>query len=172
MKQGNFFFISDYFFIKYDSEGHLMKNKEGLHNRPCFYTFPDKNEPAILWCIPISSQVQKYEKIFQQKVLKQIQCGYKKPKCNTIRFGEVLGQKRAFLIQNIFPVTAKYITSIYMDKNTNHPVTVDSATERDICHNARQVLKLVFRGYTNLVFSNISKIYSELSEELHKNEML
>ena len=40
------------------------------------------------------------------------------PKCDTIRFGEVLGKKRAFLIQNIFPVSKRYIESAYVDKNT------------------------------------------------------
>ena len=47
MKQGNFLFIKDEFFNKHDPDGQLMKNKEGKHNRPCFYAFPDKTYPDI-----------------------------------------------------------------------------------------------------------------------------
>lgn len=97
MKQGTFFFITDDFFKKHDTDGHLMKNKDGIHNRPCFYAFPDKKEPNIFWCVPISSQIEKFERIVHNKISKQMEKGYKTPKCNTIRFGEVLGQKRAFL---------------------------------------------------------------------------
>ena len=92
--------------------------------------------------------------------------GYKAPKCNTIRFGEVLGQKRAFLIQNMFPVTKAYISSTYIDRNSNNPVTIAPKTERDITTNAKDVLKLVFHGHSNLVFPNIQAIYSSLILEL------
>ncbi len=167
MKQGTFFFITDEFFTRHNPDGNLMKNKEGVHDRPCFYAFPDNKEPKIYWCVPISSRTEKYERIAETKIAKQIEKGYKAPKCNTIRFGEVLGQKRAFLIQNMFPVTAKYISGIYIDKNTQTPVTIPPATEKDIVKNARDILKLVLRGYSNLVFSDIQKTYMDLAIELH-----
>ncbi len=167
MKQGTFFFITDDFFKKHDPANRLMKNKEGTHHRPCFYAFPDKKEPDIFWCIPISSQVKKFENIAQNKISKQLAKGIKNPKCNTIRFGEVLGQKRAFLIQNLFPVTAAYVSATYIDKNTLNPVTIEPATEKDIATNAKDILKLVFRGYSNLVFSDIQKTYTDLIFELH-----
>ena len=166
MKQCSFFFITDEFFTRHNPDGHLMKNKEGDHNRPCFYAFPDNREPAIYWCIPISSRIEKYERIVANKIAKQIEKGHKTPKCNTIRFGKVLGQKRAFLIQNMFPVTSKYISGIYIDKNTQSPVTIPPATEKDIVKNAKDILKLVLRGYDSLVFSDIRKIYAELATEL------
>ena len=170
MKQGTFFFITDEFFARHDPNGHLMKNKEGLHNRPCFYAYQDKKEPNIYWCIPISSRIAKYERIVENKIEKQIEKGSKTPKCNTIRFGEVLGQKRAFLIQNMFPVTSKYISDIYIDKNTQTPVTIPPATEKDIVKNANDILKLVFRGHSNLVFSDIQKTYTDLAAELQTEQ--
>lgn len=170
MKQGTFFFITDDFFTKHDPDGHLMKNKEGVHNRPCFYAFSDKKEPNIFWCVPVSSQVEKFEKIVQNKISKQTAKGCKTPKCNTIRFGEVLGQRRAFLIQNMFPVTATYISATYIDKNTHNPVTIAPATEKDIVTNANDILKLVFHGYPNYVFSDIQKTYADLIEELRSEE--
>lgn len=100
----------------------------------------------------------------------QIAKGYKAPKCNTIRFGEVLGQKRAFLIQNIFPVTAAYVSVTYIDKNSHNPVTIAPDTENDIATNAKDILKLVFRGYHNLVFSDIQKTYIDLIAELHPEQ--
>lgn len=167
MKQGVFLFIADDFFAKHDPDGCLMRNKEGIHDRPCFYAFPDKKEPSILWCVPISSRVEKYERIFESKIASQIEKGIKSPKCTTIRFGEVMGQKRAFLIQNMFPVAATYVSGIYMDRNSRTPVTIPQSTERDISKNARDVLKLAFFGHSNLVFSDVQRIYSDLVAELH-----
>ncbi|WP_304975887.1 hypothetical protein, partial [uncultured Acetatifactor sp.] len=40
------------------------------------------------------------------------------------------------------------------------------ATEKDIVKNAKDILKLVLRGYDSLVFSDIRKIYAELATEL------
>ncbi|MFW5650091.1 MAG: hypothetical protein ACOCNC_01730 [Acetivibrio ethanolgignens] len=73
-----------------------------------------------------------FKKIVHNKISKQMEKGYKTPKCNTIRFGEVLGQKRAFLIQNMFPVTAAYVFATYIDKNTNNPVTIAPDTEKGL----------------------------------------
>lgn len=165
MKQGFFYFISDEFYKKYDPKNLLMQNKVGTHNRPCFFAFPDPKNANIFWFVPISSQVEKFEKILQNILDKQIERGVKFPKCNTIRFGKVMGQKRAFLIQNMFPVTTDYITSIYIDRNTKKPVTIAPKTKKDILVNAKKVLKLVFRGYDNLVFSDILKMRSDLIAE-------
>ena len=109
-------------------------------------------------------------RLMKNKIAKQREKGYKTPKCNTIRFGEVLGQKRAFLIQNMFPVTPKYISALYVDRNTQTPVTIAPATEKDIVKNAKDILKLVFRGYSKLVFSDIQKTYADLKAELQTEQ--
>lgn len=166
MTRGNFYFISDDFFEKYNTNGTLMKNKEGLHARPCFYAFPDPKFPNIMWCVPISSQVEKYEKIVRHKLQRQIEKGMKSPICNTIVFGNVMGQRRAFLIQNMFPVTKQYIENIYIDRNTQNPVTIPSHEERIIKKYAKDVLKAVFHGHSFLVFTDIQNIYEKLSAEL------
>lgn len=166
MIQGHFYFISDEFYKKHDPHNQLMKNKEGAHDRPCFYVFPDNKNKNIFWCVPISSQVEKFEKIVENKLDKQAARSLKIPKCNTIRFGNVMGEKRVFLIQNMFPVTENYITSTYIDRNTKNPVTVDPKTEKDILVNAKDILKLVFHGHSNLVFSDIIKTHSDLISEV------
>ena len=170
MKSGNFLFITDAFYTKYDPYGRLMKNRGENNKRPCFYAFQDKKEPNIFWCVPISSKVQKYERIVQKKISGQVSPKSHKIQCNTIVFGNVLGQKKAFLIQNMFPVTAAYVSSIYIDKNTRNPVTIDPATEKYIVKNAKKVLSIVFRGHSNIIFTNAQEIYKDLTAQLYHEQ--
>ena len=161
MEHGHFYFISDRFYIDFPDEK-LMRNKEAIngfnHDRHCFFAFPAKENPNLFWCIPISSKVEKYEALYARKVEKH-------HKCNTIRFGNVMGMKRAFLIQNMFPVTAKYIASVYLDKNTKNEVTINPDIEKDIVTNARDVLKLYRRGIP-LIFPDILVIEKQLLIDL------
>jgi hypothetical protein len=121
MEQGQFCFISDDFDAIHDKGQKLMRNKEMVdeveHGRPCFFAFKDSKTPGIYWCVPISSKIAKYTYIYNRKIERQKERGVKNPKCNTICFGEVMGANRAFLIQNMFPITEKYVASVYMDKN-------------------------------------------------------
>ena len=170
METGHFYFISDDFYQKYDTDRKLMQNKESTdsksHRRPCFFSFPDKNERNIYWLVPISSKIEKYRKIHDSKVEKQQKRGAVAPKCHTIRFGKVMGRDTAFLIQNMFPVTGAYIVSPYIDKNTGHEVTIDPNTEKDVISSAIEVLKLTKRGM-GLLFADVSEIYEGLLAELN-----
>lgn len=167
MKDCHFYFISDSFFQDFPDKN-LMQNKEIIngirHDRPCFYAFHDSKYEELLWCVPISSKVEKYQNIFDKKIQKY-------GKCNTIRFGEVMGQKRAFLIQNIFPITTDYIADVYIDKNTKKEVTIDPKISKDIQNNAREVLKLNFRGIP-VIFPNVLKIEATLIQKLDKTQNL
>ena len=94
MDNGGFCFLSDRYYEDFQDK-FLMRNKEVLdgvmHDRPCFFAFHDSITPEILWLVPISSHYEKYKGLFEKKVLRY-------GKCNTIRFGEVLGKQAAFLI--------------------------------------------------------------------------
>ena len=170
MEQGQFCFITDVFFTIHDKEHKLMRNRETIdgkeHGRPCFYAFEDKRNTSILWCVPVSSKIDKYTRIYNHKIAKQKEKGIHKPKCNTIRFGEVMGAKKAFLIQNMFPVTKKYIEGIYINRLTQEAVRIPRNMERDIIFHADEVLKLVRSGNKHLVFSDIIKTYIDLNIEL------
>ena len=100
MEIGHFYYIEDQYFIDFP-DNYLMQNKETvneqMHDRPCFYTFQD-SASGLYWMIPFSSQVSKFRSIYNKKIEK-----YKK--CDTIVFGEVLGHEKAFLIQNMCPIT-------------------------------------------------------------------
>lgn len=76
-----------------------------------------------------------------------------------------MGQERAFLIQNMFPITQKYVTQPYIDRNTHNEVTLSPETENDIIKNAKKILKLSFKN-PHLIFGDIHKIYNGLMQEL------
>ena len=178
MEQGQFCFIKDEFFDKYDNERKLMRNDESVidadgnkRGRPCFYAFKDKKNPMILWCVPISSRVEKYKRIYNQKLDRQRERGTKAPKCNTIRFGEVMGVEKAFLIQNMFPIIEKYIGDIYINRLTQKAVRIPQHIEQDIIFHAGEVLRLVRSGNKNLVFSDILATFGNLNSELKQIEI-
>ena len=67
---GKFYFIKDEFFeIVNDRE--LMKNKENSIKRPCYYCFKSKENEKIIWFIPVSTKIDKYEKIYNNKKEKE-----------------------------------------------------------------------------------------------------
>lgn len=159
LKNNNFYFIKDTFFNDFP-DPHLMQNKEIIcgkkHDRPCFFAISDKEYKDLFWFIPISSKIEKYKAIHKRKVQRY-------GKCNTICFAEVLGQKRAFLIQNIFPITKEYVSGIYIDRNTLNAVTISPLDVKKIVSNAHEVLKLHARG-VNIIFPDIDKIRNKLIE--------
>lgn len=104
MINGHFYYLTDQYFIDFP-DTFLMQNKETIngqaHDRPCFYAFKDETT-GIYWMIPFSSQTSKYQRIYDAKIQK-----YKR--CDTILFGDVLGHKKAFLIQNMCPIIDEYV---------------------------------------------------------------
>ena len=77
-----------------------------------------------------------------------------------------MGVKKAFLIQNIFPIIEKYIGDLYINKLTQEAVRIPQNIESDIISNADDVLRLVRSGNKHLVFSDIIKTYEELLTEM------
>ena len=152
MNRGHFYYIKDQYFIDFP-DPHLMKNKETIdcqpHDRPCFYAFLD-TATKLYWMIPFSSQVDKFQKIYNTKIDKY-------GKCDTILFGDVLGYEKAFLIQNMCPVSILYIKNEYVDGIYKKPVRVDGWFERELQKKARKVLALQRKGI-RLIFPNVLEI--------------
>ena len=63
MKRTGFYIIKDSFF-KDMNEPYLKGNKEG--NRPHYYCFED-SVMGLYWMIPLSSRIDKYKKIVDNK---------------------------------------------------------------------------------------------------------
>ena len=163
MVQGNFYFIKNDYFNKFLNEN-LSNNKSqvsGTADRPCIFAFEDKENSGLLWCVPISSKVSKYEKIYQDKMQSL-------GKCYTLEFGKILGSKRAFLIQNMFPITDKYILNEYQKNGIS--VRTDNATTNKVIDKAKKVLALEKKGI-HIIFTDILKIQNELLKELASSEV-
>lgn len=164
MEVGHFYYINDKYFIDFPDQ-YLMKNKEmvngQVHDRPCFYTFQD-SDTEIYWMIPFSSQVSKFKKIYNNKIQKY-------GRCDTIVFGEVLGHEKAFLIQNMCPITSEYMKNEYIDSNANVPVRVNGVLEKKLKEKAKKVLALQRRG-SKLIFPDVLGIEKKLLDKNKKDD--
>ena len=105
----------------------------------------------------LSSRVNKFIGIYNQKVQKY-------GKCDTIVFGDVLGHRKAFLIQNMCPITPKYIKNEYIDGVANIPVRISGTLEKELTDTAKRVLALQRKGIP-LIFPDVLKIEKELQEQ-------
>lgn len=76
-------------------------------------------------------------------------------------FGEVLGKKAVFLIQNIFPTTEKYIENKYM--NSNMDVKIPTKEQKNVIVTSLRVVGLAEQGFS-IPFYNIMKMRNVLLE--------
>lgn len=152
IEEGKFYFIKDSFFSLVNEKDLCSNNKAG-NKRPCYYCFKESDESNIIWFLPISSKVEKYKQIYNEKKEK-----YRR--VDNIVFGYVEGEERAFLIQNMFPTTKEYIEEKYVRQSKD--VSVSTQLKCELQKKAKRILKLVEKGYRNLVFPDIIKIKSIL----------
>jgi hypothetical protein len=155
MQTNHFYFVKDIYFSKFP-DPYLLPNKdrEGdiLHGRPCFYSFQDM-ETGLFWMVPISSKVAKYHQIYEQKM-------HRYHKCLNIYFANVLGYERAFLIQNMFPITIEYIDAEYVDR-MEKPVLIRADQSEELSKLVRQVIILTRQG-KKIIFPDVLSIESQL----------
>ena len=166
METGKLYFVKNEFYERFKDCG-LLENKEivngTLHGRPCCYMFCfDNKQKDIYWMIPISSKISKYKKEYQRSMEKYYMC-------DNISFGYILGEERAFLPQNLFPITEEYIDSVYIDKNTSLPITIPANLMAELNKKARKKIRYNQQG-KKLGMSNITKIYNELMKEKASND--
>ena len=67
-----------------------MSNHESGHARPTYFTIKGKD---ILWFIPLSNKIDKYEKIINQKIKKY-------GSCRTIMIRKIANKNSVILLQN------------------------------------------------------------------------
>ena len=159
LKTGYLYHIKDEFFcfIKDDT---LMSNHELGKKRPTYFTIKDND---ILWFIPLSSKVDKYQKIIDKKIKKY-------GKCDTILIRNVLGKKSAILIQNAFPTLEKYIDHVHLTKDGT-PARVVKSIEKEILKKFNYLLFLKSKGI-NLFFSDIDSIKRKLNVKESKKKLI
>ena len=153
IQTGYLYHIKDEYFDVVNDDN-LMTNHERGKKRPTYFTIKDKE---ILWFIPLSSKVEKYQKIIDKKANKY-------GRCNTILIREILGKDSVILLQNAFPTLEKYIDHVHLLDN-GEPAKVIKSLKDEILQNFKYLLKLKSRGI-NLFFTDIDSI-KEMLEELN-----
>ena len=143
---GYAYHIKDSYFAM-ANDPNLMQNKEQGKYRPTLYCVRDK-KTGILWMVPISSQYEKFESI-RNKILEK-----GKP-CRGIILGEYAGKKAAYLLQNMFPITEKYIDHIHTVNG--NPVPVSFELQEEIRKNLKALLSLNSRGI-KVTFTDINNL--------------
>lgn len=152
IQTGYLYHIKDEFFDKINKK-ELMINHENGHSRPSYLAVKDKD---ILWFIPLSTKVSKYEKIIDKKVKKY-------GNCRSILIRDIADRKQVILIQNAFPTIEKYIMSKH--RVGNRYVLVAPTTQEEIVDAFKYMLSLKEEGL-NLFFTDIDKIKEMMLKEL------
>lgn len=154
MVECGFYILKDAFFDTMN-DPYLKNNKEG--SRPFYYCVKgEKDGKDIYWMIPLSSRIEKYQKIIDNKVASG------KP-CDGIYITKLpSGTDSVFLIQDIFPVTDMYIDRSYT--LGGNPLVLPYEEEIAIINRkARKVLSLIKRGIQLTPTSpNVLAIYEKL----------
>lgn len=108
--------------------------------------------------IPISSKVDKYKRQYQHPIDKY---GI----CDNISFGYILGRECAILLQNLFPVTQKYIDNMYIDKHTHCPIVFSKDLSVELHKKARKKIRYNQKGKA-FGMTDVMKIYNELIKDV------
>ncbi|MBQ8519283.1 MAG: hypothetical protein IJ455_06775 [Agathobacter sp.] len=106
--------------------------------------------------IPISSQIEKYEKLYNDKMHRY------NGHFDGIRFGYVNGKKRAFLIQNMCPVTEEYIDYEYPIENNTKVVRINESLAKELHSIARKVLRFYYDRGIKIILTDLDTILRAL----------
>ncbi|MDR1616861.1 MAG: hypothetical protein LBR98_07615 [Syntrophomonadaceae bacterium] len=154
VKPGYVYHIKDiYFNIAKDDR--LMRNYENGSYRPAYFCIKDE-KTSLLWVIPMSSRVEKYEMYIQKDINRY-------GECLKIVTGKYAGINAVFLLQNMFPILPKYIDHIHLIKN--NPVPVDTRLQTIIARNFRELLRLHRKG-VKIVFPDITRLEKLMLDKL------
>ena len=152
VQTGCIYHIKDEFFDKINDEG-LMINHENGHSRPTYFTIKDED---ILWFIPLSSKVSKYQSIIDKKTKKY-------GSCRSIMISEIANEQTAILLQNAFPTLEKYIDHPHIVDGK--PLKVIDTLKNEILDNFKYLIALKKEG-RNLFFTDIDTIKEKMLDEL------
>lgn len=135
MKKNGFYIIKDTFFEDM-ADPYLKGNKAG--NRPHFYCFEDA-KTGIYWMIPLSSQIDKYKQIMKKKEKAGKPCDI----IHIVRLDD--SRESAFLIQDMFPISERYIDREYTIAG-NHLMLTSEHVVKEVEQKARKVMGMLKRG--------------------------
>ena len=158
LKEGNLCFICDEFMDKYGIKYSIMENKGIGNKRPAYFCFRDSKEKEILWFIPMSTQYEKYQKIYIR-----IKEKIKKEPNNFVFFENIAGKRGVFLIQNMFPTLENYVIGIY--KTNNGIIKVPKVEKAEVLKKSKEVLRLTNLGKI-VTLTNLPQFLSEIKSDV------
>ena len=154
IKPGYVYHIKDlYFEVAKDDK--LMRNHEGGSYRPTYFCLKDE-KTGLLWVVPMSSRVDKYQAIIDKDIERH-------GKCLKIIIGEYANKSNAFLFQNMFPTLPKYISHIHTIGQ--NPVPVNGRLRTILDRNFREVMRLHKCG-AKVIFPDINRLEKMMIVEL------
>ena len=109
---------------------------------------PKDDNTGLLWVVPMSRRIDKYQAIIDKDVLRY-------GKCLKINIGEYANRPNAFLFQNMFPLLPKYIDHVHVINQ--NPVPVSKRLQTVLDRSFRNVLRLHKRG-AKIVFPDIDRL--------------
>lgn len=163
LKEGNLCFICDEFMDKYGIKYSIMENKGSENKRPAYFCFRDSKEKEILWVIPMSTQYEKYQKIYIR-----IREKIKKEPNNFVFFENIAGKRGVFLIQNMFPTLENYVIGIY--KTNNGIIKVPKTEKAEVLKKAKEVLRLTNLGKI-VTLTNLPQFISEIKRDARRRSI-
>ncbi len=154
------YIIKDEFFNTFNDK-FLKGNKD--ENRPHYCCFPDKDNDKLFWFIPMSHQIEKYENLINNRIKD------KKP-CDILQIIEIGNSKSVLLIQDMFPITEKYIERPYTINGV--PLIIKSEKYIKVLNRKSQnIYRLIHRGVKlNPTQPDVMSIKSRLLNEIEHTE--
>jgi hypothetical protein len=125
--------VKDEYFNRFKNED-FKDNK--AEKRPHYLSFKDKDN--LIWFIPMSSQVENYQRKINKDIAKYKDCLF-------YYIADIHQKKQVFLIGKMFPVTSEYILAEYTYSNI-HYVVKNKDTIKQIRKRANKYLTLVNQG--------------------------
>lgn len=98
--------------------------------------------------------IDKYRNLLEEKLKR-----YKV--YDDLGFGYVQGREAAFLLQNICPVTEKYIIEKYIDEHTGKDVSIPNDLMRKIDAKSKKIINKYYQG-TKIVITDLDYIFKHL----------
>jgi hypothetical protein len=154
INQGFVYHIKDSYF-EFAQDNMLMRNHEGGAYRPTYLCIKD-DKTNLFWAIPMSRQVEKYKKVFDKDTEAYGNC----VKILIARYGET---DSAFLFQNMFPITGRYIDHIHTIGG--NPVQVDSGVKEKVTQIFKENIRLHRRG-VKVIFTDIDRLEKLMLDEI------
>lgn len=127
--------------------------------RPTYFCIKNENT-NILWFIPMSSKVEKYKKIRDEKIKKY-------GSCDTILIRKFLGKESVFLLQNMFPTIEKFVDHSHIVNGEETKVINQIAVDIERVFN--KLMRLTELG-KKVIFTDVENDIKIMLEELKKEE--